>query len=244
MLDLRHVTASPYVRLLPSGIVAGLFGGAWLAGHLLILQPLQLRQAQLDTEWAAARQHLAQRLEAKQTIKDLAQLLALLPSPRDFSQLPLALSDEAKRNNVTLAGLSYTMEKADQMPAMKVTLKGPVTGRYEDLRRFIYHLEASDRLLFIEDLDVGQSETSAKDLKRREMMTFTLQLSTYIRQSPGVSPASNRIRQNVRKASDNLAPPQGKTGEERSVPGAKELVLANSRPGGCNKIPGLGGCNR
>jgi Tfp pilus assembly protein PilO len=212
MLDLRQVMASPYLGLLPSGIVASLFGGAWLAGHLLILQPLQVRHAQLDTEWTAARQHLAQRLEAKQTIKDLAQLLALLPSSRDFSQLPLALSDEAKRNNVTLAGLSYTLEKGDQMPAVKVTLKGPVTGRYEDLRRFIYHLEASDRLLFIEDLDVGQSATTEKDVKRREMMTFTLQISTYIRQSPGVSPAGDRIEQKVRKASDNPAPPQEKTG--------------------------------
>jgi Tfp pilus assembly protein PilO len=224
MLDFRQIITSPYVGLLPSGIVAGLFGGAWLAGHLLILQPLQLRQAQLDTEWAAARQHLAQRLEAKQTIKDLAQLLALLPSSRDFSQLPLALSDEAKRNNVTLAGLSYILEKGDQMPAVKVTLKGPVTGRYEDLRRFIYHLEASDRLLFIEDLDVGQSATTEKDVKRREMMTFTLQISTYIRQSPGVSPAGDRIEQNVRKATDNAAPPQEKTGEEVSVLGAKEFV--------------------
>jgi len=200
MRGLRDIMTSPYAGLLPSGVLAGLFCGAWLAGHQLILHPLQQREAQLDTEWVTARQHLAQRLEAKQTIKDLAQLLALLPSSRDFSQLPLAMSEEAKRNNVTLAGLSYTLEKGDQMPAVKATFKGPVTGRYEDLRRFIYHLEASDRLLFIEDLDVGQSDTSAKDLKRREMMTFTLQISTYIRQSHGASLAGDRRQQGVRRA--------------------------------------------
>ena len=224
MLDLRQVMASPYVALLPSAIVASLFGGAWLAGHLLILQPIQLRQAQLDTEWTAARQHLAQRLEAKQTIKDLEQLLALLPSSRDFSQLPLAMSEEAKRDNVTLAGLSYTLDKGDQLPAVKVTFKGPVTGRYEDLRRFIYHLEASDRLMFIEDLDVGQSATSEKDLKRREMMTFTLQISTYIRQGAGAAPTGDRGAHDVRKASAAQPLPQEKTGEEESV-------LADSRVG-------------
>ncbi len=201
MPDMREIMTSPYAGLFPSGLVAILFCGAWLAVHLLVLQPLQQRQAQLDTDWAVARQHLAQRLEAKQTIKDLAQLLALLPSSRDFSQLPLAMSEEAKRNNVTLAGLSYTIEKSDQMPAVKVTFKGPVTGRYEDLRRFIYHLESSDRLLFIEDLDVGQSALSEKDIKRREMMTFTLQISTYIRQTAGSLPAGKGREQNVRKAS-------------------------------------------
>jgi Tfp pilus assembly protein PilO len=192
MIGIRQIMSSPYARLLPSGAVAGLCCVTWLAGHLLILEPLQQRQAQLETEWSVARQQLAHRLEAKRTIKDLAQFLALLPSSRDFSQLPLAMSEEAKRDNVTLSGLSYTLDKADQLPAVKVAFKGPVTGRYEDLRRFIYHLEASDRLLFIEDLDVGQSATGEKDLKRREMMTFTLQISTYIRQGLAPAPAGNR----------------------------------------------------
>jgi Tfp pilus assembly protein PilO len=197
---------SPYAGLLPSALVTALLCGAWLAGHLLILKPLEQRQAQFDTEWTAARQRLAQRMEAKQTLKDLAQLLALLPSARDFSQLPLAMNEEAKRNNVRLAGLSYTLEKGDQTPAVKVTFKGPVTGHYEDLRRFIYHLEASDRLLFIEDLDVGQPSSSEKDVKRKEMMTFTLQISTYIRQASGSLPAGHGSEPNMKKASaDNQA---------------------------------------
>ena len=201
MLDIRQLLASPYFGLLPSGVVAGLFCSAWLAGHLLVLKPLEQRQAQLDTEWTTVRQQLAKRMEAKQTIKDLEQLLALLPTSRDFSQLPLAMSEEAKRNNVRLSGLSYTLDKGEQVPAVKLTFKGPVTGRYEDLRRFIYHLESSDRLLFIEDLDVGQFITSDKDVARKEMMTFTLQISTYIRQSPAVSPTGERRGVNVRKAS-------------------------------------------
>jgi len=202
---------SPYAGLFPSGLAAILFCSAWLAVHLWILQPLQQQQVQLDTEWIATRQHLAQRIEAKQTLKDLAQLLALLPSSRDFSQLPLAMSEEAKRNNVTLAGLSYTLDKSDQMPAVKVTFKGPVTGRYEDLRRFIYHLESSDRLLFIEDLDVAQSSTSEKDVKRREMMTFTLQISTYIRQTSEASPAGEGREHNVKKAAADQEPPGDKS---------------------------------
>jgi Tfp pilus assembly protein PilO len=224
MLGIREMMTSPYAGLLPTGVVAGLFCSAWLAGHLLVLKPLQERQVQLDTEWTTARQHLARRLEAKQTIRDLAQLLALLPSSRDFSQLPLAMSEEAKRNNVTLAGLSYTLDKDDQMPAVKVTFKGPVTGRYENLRRFIYHLEASDRLLFIEDLDVGQSASAEKDVKRKELMTFTLQISTYIRQSPAASPTGERGAENVRKASTDQHKPKEKLG-------AKESVLADSRVG-------------
>jgi hypothetical protein len=61
-------------------------------------------------------------------------------------------------------------------------LQGAATGQYEDLRRFIHHLETSDRLfLFIEDLSVGQSSDGKAD-NRGKKVTVNLRLATYIRE--------------------------------------------------------------
>jgi len=92
---------------------------------------------------------------------------------------------------VMLPGLSYTFEKPDQSLGNRVILRGPVTGRYEDLRRFIYGLETSNRLVFIEDLDVSRSGKS--ESPNRDVVTVNLQISTYIRKDaspPTVTPVS------------------------------------------------------
>src|SRR5205809_912048 len=62
----------------------------------------------------------------------------------------------------------------------KALLRGSVSGRYEDLRGFIHHLETADGFLFIEDLNVGRHST-----KKGEAIAFQITLSTYIREGPG-----------------------------------------------------------
>ena len=65
----------------------------------------------------------------------------MLPAERDFTPLALGISDEAKRDRVTLPALSYKTEPTLVANTSKGLLQGPMTGRYEDLRRFIYGLD-------------------------------------------------------------------------------------------------------
>ena len=65
-----------------------------------------------------------------------------------------------------------------------------MTGRYEDLRRFIYGLETSSRLVFIEDLDVSRSGKADKQSPKRDVVTVNLQISTYIRKDASVPTAA------------------------------------------------------
>ena len=54
--------------------------------------------------------------------------------------------------------MSYLRQKKTSVPdAKKAVLQGTVTGRYEDLRRFLYNLESAEELLFIEDLNLIRS---------------------------------------------------------------------------------------
>lgn len=172
---------SYYAPLVPWVVVVALLAAALGGTHSLMVAPAQERLALLEADWAATRHVLARRLEAKQARKDLVQILTVLPGQRDFARLPLAISEIAQRDRVVLPSLTYTLEKAEEGLATKAVLQGTVTGQYEDLRRFIYHLEASDRLLlFIEDLSVGRS-AEVKGEKKDKLVTVNLRLATYIR---------------------------------------------------------------
>ncbi len=176
----RLLRRTPYGPLILWMAVAGALGAALVAVHLLVVAPTQARLAQAEAAWMAARQRVAQRLEAKQARKDLTVILNALPGQRDFAQLPLAISEVARRDRVSIPDLSYTLEKPQAGGVTKAVLRGSVSGRYEDLRRFIHHLETADGFLFIEDLNVSRRST-----KKGEAVAFEISLSTYIREGPG-----------------------------------------------------------
>ena len=182
VVSLQALRARVYIGLYPWLIAVVTLAAVWAGIHYGKLAPAQEQLAAVEGEWAGARRDLAQRLEARQARKDLRQVLAMLPSPRDFARLPLAISEMARRDGVSVPALSYTLEKSSDGLATKAFLHGAVTGSYQDLRRFIYHLEAPDGLLlFIEDLSVGRSP-AARAGKKDKGVTVTLRLVTYVRE--------------------------------------------------------------
>ena len=175
----RRLRRQPYGPLILWMAVAGLLGAALVGVHLLVVGPAQDRLAQAEAAWMAARQRIAQRLGAKEARKQVTVILNAVPGHRDFAQLPLALSEVARRDRVAMPDLSYALEKTTAAGFTKALLRGSVSGRYEDLRRFIHHLETAEGFLFIEDLDV-----SRRDGMKGEIVTFHITLSTYIREGP------------------------------------------------------------
>ncbi len=176
----RRLRRHPYGPLILWVAAAGVLGAALVGVRLLVVAPAQDQFAQAEAAWMAARQRIAQRLEAKEARKHLTMILNALPGHRDFAQLPLALSEVARRDRVTMPDLSYALEKTTAAGFTKAVLRGSVSGRYEDLRRFIHHLETADGFLFIEDLNVSRHST-----KKSEAVAFQITISTYIREGPG-----------------------------------------------------------
>jgi Tfp pilus assembly protein PilO len=106
---------------------------------------------------------------------ELAQVWAALPEERDFAPLALGITEEAKRNQVTLPALSYKTESTPVANTTKGVLQGTMSGRYEDLRRFLYDIETADELVYIEDLDLVPSVT------QQDHLTFNIKIVTYLR---------------------------------------------------------------
>lgn len=180
----QQALRQPYAPILPWIVfVAALFVLAY-GIHTLVLGAAQQEQVRLEAEWMKARQQLSRHKEAKKAKADLKRVWAVLPLFRDFAPLALGVTEEAKRDRVTLPALSYKTEKTAVPDATKAVLQGTVTGQYEDLRRFLYNLESAEELLFIEDLNLVRSG-NVQD----QQLTFNIRISTYLRGEHLPSPA-------------------------------------------------------
>lgn len=166
----------PYAPLLPwGGMALGLFVVLIVVQHMW-LAALQTKRQDLEAERVMVQQSLMHHREATRAAKDLTHVWALLPGERDFGPLALGISDEAKREGVVLPALSYKTEPTSVAHTTKGLLQGAMTGRYEDLRRFIRSLETADELLLIEDLQLQRTGHTQDDA-----LTFTIKIATYLR---------------------------------------------------------------
>src|SRR5215217_1055654 len=148
----------------------------WSLVHSVGVVGVERKRAALENDWASARQLVMQHREATQARKNLSQVWAILPAERDFSPLALGISEEAKRDHVTLPALSYKTEATVVAHTSKGILQGAMSGRYEDLRRFIYDLETAEEMLLIEDLELARAGST-----QDEMLTFNIKIATYLR---------------------------------------------------------------
>ncbi len=174
---LQQLRRPPYGRIVVRSAALALLGGALAGVSLFAVAPSQQRLARAEAEWTAGQRQVALRTEAREAQKRLAAVLKSFPEHRDFAQLPLAISETARRDRVSLAMLTYALGKPEAGGFSKAVLKGSASGRYEDLRAFIHDLEASDGFLFIEDLGVGR-----QGAKTGGMVTVQVTVSTYIRE--------------------------------------------------------------
>ena len=176
-LDRLQLTGrQPYAPILPWVAFVVVLAIVSYGIHALVLGAAEEEQVRLEAESVKARQQLNRHREAKKAKADLQRVWAVLPLFRDFAPLALGVTEEAKRDQVTLPALSYKTEKTSVPDATKAVLQGTVTGRYEDLRRFLYNLESAQELLFIEDLNLVRSG-SIQD----QQLTFNIRISTYLR---------------------------------------------------------------
>ncbi|MDP3089489.1 MAG: type 4a pilus biogenesis protein PilO [Nitrospira sp.] len=180
---LQRMLSEPYAPLLPWVGLAALLLAGLMVVNAFGVRGVEGDRIQIEKEWVSARQVLAQHREARKARKDVSQVWAVLPVERDFAPLALGISEEAKRDHVTLPALSYKTEATAVANTSKGVLQGSMTGRYEDLRRFIYDLETAEELLFIEDLELAGSSSP-----RDQQLTFNIKIVTYLRGESVKSP--------------------------------------------------------
>lgn len=168
-----------YAPLFPFLALGGCLLVAAYLVQTTVLEPADRARRELQAAWVSARLQLARHKEAMKTKEDLRQVWAVFPLVRDFAPLALGVTEEAKRDHIALPALSYRTERTEIPDATKAILQGTVTGRYEDLRKFLYNLETAQELLFIEDLNLVRSGNL-----QDPTLTFNIRIATYLRGEP------------------------------------------------------------
>ena len=169
-----------YGDLIPWLVVVVLLAGVLWGVRTIGIDGAEQGLATLELEWSQAQQELMHHKEAFKARKDLALVWSVLPVERDFAPLALGITEEAKRDRVILPALSYKTESTPVAHTSKGVLQGTMTGRYEDLRRFLYDVETAEELVYIEDLELVRS--GAQEDQR---LTFNIKVATYLRGDPG-----------------------------------------------------------
>lgn len=166
----------PYGALVPwAGLLLVLLV-ALLVVNSFGIEGVEQARTRLEGDWIQARKANQHHQEALRAKKDLAQVWAALPEEQDFAPLALGITEEAKRNHVTLPALSYQKEATAVTHTSKGVLQGTMSGRYEDLRRFLYDIETAEELVYIEDLDLVRSSAP-----HDQPLTFNIKIATYLR---------------------------------------------------------------
>jgi Pilus assembly protein, PilO len=166
----------PYGALIPWLVVVLLLAGILWVVRTIGVDGAEQSRGRLEAELTQARQEFTHHKEAQKARKDLAQVWSVLPVERDFAPLALGITEEAKRDRVILPALSYKTEPTPVANTSKGVLEGTMTGRYEDLRRFLYDVETAEELVYIEELEFVRS-----DAQQDKTLTFDIKIATYLR---------------------------------------------------------------
>lgn len=101
-----------------------------------------------------------------------ADLLAGIPAQKDMPLLVKELEQMAKRLNLAVAAISYDIPKRESGELAMLSFSFPVEGRYSDIKRFIYEVETSGRLIGIQDVKLDSDKGRVK---------LQMKLMTYVR---------------------------------------------------------------
>ncbi|MGH7251483.1 MAG: hypothetical protein ACREIK_06460 [Nitrospiraceae bacterium] len=149
---------------------------------MLVLAPEQEQLATAKERYEAARQAQIRQKAAKKTLVELAEVWATLPPRKEFATLAAAISELARADRVSIQGMTYSLQKAEEGMPIKASLTFRPQGEYAAIRRFIHRLETTGSYLYIESLDASRATGSRQ--AAAPLVVFNVRLVTFLRPDP------------------------------------------------------------
>lgn len=117
----------------------------------------------------------------EQGIKDYERFRTLLPSLRNFSDLIGDLYSLAEQCNLEISQIGYTQKELPDSGLLEYALKFSLIGTYDELKRFVYGLEESKRLVVIDQMTLNAAQGEEDD----NLVSLSLSLTTYFATGEG-----------------------------------------------------------
>lgn len=143
-----------------------------LALYFIFIAPFTARLKTTAATSAGLRKRHAEAMMFNEQKPLFADLLAGIPAQKDMPLLVKELEQMAKRLNLTVAMINYDIPRRESGALAMLSFSFPVEGRYPDIKRFIYEVETSGRVIGIQDVKLDSDKGRVK---------LELKLMTYVR---------------------------------------------------------------
>jgi Tfp pilus assembly protein PilO len=100
-------------------------------------------------------------------------ILAGIPAQTDMPLLIKEIMQMARKQNLSVAPINYDIPRRESGELAMLSFSFPVEGRYPDIKRFLYEVETSDRLIGIQDANLASDKGNK--------VTLQMKLMTYVR---------------------------------------------------------------
>ena len=146
--------------------LAVLVFSALLAADLLLyvfaIVPSAARLSSTELRYRDLRKRHAEAVLFEKQKPTFAGIMAGIPAQKDMPLLVKDLVQTAKQLKLGVASVKYDIPKRAGEELALLTFSFPAVGRYPDIKRFIYNVETSDRLVGIKGLTMDADRGTVK----------------------------------------------------------------------------------
>lgn len=147
-----------------------------ISAYFFFLKPAAAWNKQAEDRHSVLRKRYAEAMLFKKQKNELGVLKAGIPTQKDMPLLVKELTQTARRLRLGVAAITSDIPKRGKEGLTMLSFSFPVEGAYNDIKRFIYEIETTARMLAIEGMDVSKAENRVK---------LQMKLVTYIKGSEG-----------------------------------------------------------
>lgn len=159
-------------RFRTAALVFAGFVLADLLVYFVLLGPSRALLAEREAKYAELRKRHAEAVLFKKQKQLFAGIVAGVPSQQDMPLLVKEFVQTARQLKLRVASVNYDIPKRAGGELIMLAFSFPAEGRYPEIKRFIYDVETSDRLVGIQDLKLESEKGNVK---------LALKLMTYVK---------------------------------------------------------------
>jgi Tfp pilus assembly protein PilO len=134
--------------------------------YAVLVAPAVARLKTNEARFFELRRKHAEAVLFKKQKTSFTGLMAGIPAQKDMPLLVKEFVQTARRSHLSVASIKYDIPKRASGELAMLTFSFPVEGKYPDIKRFIYEVETSDRLVGIQELKLDSDQARVKlDMK-------------------------------------------------------------------------------
>jgi Tfp pilus assembly protein PilO len=130
--------------------------------YFFLVAPYASRLESCEARSSELRQRHAEAVLFKEQKRLFAGLLEGIPAQKDMPLIVKELVQMARRRNLSVAAINYDIPRRESGKLAMLSFSFPVEGRYPDIKRFLYDVETSDRIIGIQDVNLDSDQGKVK----------------------------------------------------------------------------------